>query len=42
VDMDNLDLYMVILVGFKYLVTCLLAAIYCSEKKKEVLNHVVV
>jgi hypothetical protein len=45
VDVDNLDLYMVILLGFKYLVTCLLAAIYCSEKKKkkkEVLNHVVV
>jgi hypothetical protein len=34
VDVDNLDLYMVILLGFKYLVTCLLAAIYCSEKKE--------
>jgi hypothetical protein len=35
VDVDNLDLCMVILLGVKYLVTCLLAAIYCSKKRKE-------
>jgi len=42
VDVDNLDLCMVILLGVEFLVTCLLAAIYCSKEKKEVLNHVVV
>ena len=41
-DVDNLDLCMVILLGVEFLVTCLLAAIYCSKEKKEVLNHVVV
>ena len=38
VDVDNLDLGMVILLGVELLVTCLLAAIYCSKEKKEVLN----
>ena len=33
-----LDLCMVILLGVEFLVTCLLAAIYCSKEKKEVLN----
>ena len=32
-DVDNLDLCMVILLGVKYLVTCLLAAIYCSKER---------
>jgi hypothetical protein len=35
---DNLDLCMVILLGVELLVTWLLAAIYCSKEKKEVLN----
>jgi hypothetical protein len=34
VDVDNLDLCMVIILGVKYLVTCLLAAIYCSKKER--------
>jgi len=38
VGVDNLDLCMVILLGVELLVTCLLAAIYCSREKKEVLN----
>ena len=37
-DVDNLDLCMVILLGVEFLVTCILAAIYCSKEKKEVLN----
>jgi hypothetical protein len=37
-DVDNLDLCMVILLGVEFLVTCLLAAIYYSKEKKEVLN----
>jgi hypothetical protein len=35
VDVDNLDLCMVILLGVKNLVICLLAAIYCSKERKE-------
>jgi hypothetical protein len=35
VDVDNLVLCMVFLLGVKYLVTCLLAAILCSKGKFE-------
>jgi hypothetical protein len=39
VDVDNLDLCMVILLGVEFFfVTRILAAIYCSKEKKEVLN----
>jgi hypothetical protein len=34
VDVDNLDLCMVFLLGVKYLFTCVLAAIYCPKKER--------
>jgi hypothetical protein len=42
VDVDNLDLCMVFLLGVEFLVTCLLAAIYCSKGKERSSEHVVV